>query len=154
MFPCFLLGVIVEGMKSQNGEVFKRRPYYFLAIPLAVLIVNRMVFGFNLTNYHLLVRILDGLCACVLMGCVLFGIIDYCNKKISFPHLSWVGKRSLSVYLVHLPIYNVFVYNHLFTNYSPLQSLLLFVFIYVCSSLIVWVLGKVIKGRALVLFGL
>lgn len=151
MFLCFGFGIIYNTHKSLFTF---NRVIIFLMLSIAVIVINRYYNGFNLSEYSPIYRICDGLAWCMLMFAFLIKISSYVDNNKIKNHLIKAGQCSLSIYLVHLVIYNGLLYLELPISMGTYISLCLFIIIYALTWSLIYLFKRTVPSRFKFLIGL
>ena len=105
----FLFGIIVSMYQSQLLEIIHRRYYFMLIISLAVFVGLGAIFVNNKgALWSDLIKPVSGMALCIFLICILQKI--HLDSGI----LSWSGKRSLYLYIVH--VWAIIAVNHFLSN--------------------------------------
>lgn len=126
--------------------VVKKKGVAFSLISLIPIVVVRYVWGYNMMDYPILIRIIDQFFCSVFVFSIIYPLFSKLKlKKFSQP-LIYLGQNSLGIYLIHVSLLKVYPYLGLSFSYNVLtvtsMTLLVLAFCVVMVELGKYLLGE------------
>lgn len=113
----FAVGGLVSLMGIKASSFFKKRSMQIFGIICSILLVSVMFSSLNLNSKPLLVTLLTSFV-------IASRAINFYSQKVNNIFL-WIGNRSYSIYLCHMPIIYIFHYSPYINNLNKLISIFL-----------------------------
>ena len=142
----FGLGICFKLYSSQISGKLSRYSYLAMGGGIAVVALCRFNFGFNMLYYHPVIRIVDGI-VCSLLVFVLLNTLYRKLFLFTYPMncFIWFGKYSLSIYLIHIPLYKYIQYNDIAVPNNMITIFMSFITLLSVSVLITLLINRIPK---------
>lgn len=155
MIPIFGLGIMFrkkQDMIKAKLSMFSVKSFLFISIVLCLSAV-RYFYGFNIIKYPIAIRIGDGIC-CSLIVFYLFRYWYAKTKENAIKRwLALTGRQSLSIYLVHMVIIKILMWNSIIPDFSYISICVLTLTLYLLCFIYVNIMKRIVPNNYLYIFG-
>lgn len=123
-------------------------------LALLVILFDRVQYGANVFSYSILIRIVDGVVCSILFFLLFFAISRRLENNLLGKWLSFVGRYSLSFYLVHLVYIRLIVYFNQSPSFSFVNVTILSLTIYLFTHVTIVLFEKIVPEKYHYLVGI
>ena len=144
----FGLGIMYFRYKDKLGGAV----YVILLLAIIGAVYDRMEWDRWIVDYTLTQRIIDGIYCTIIAFVILKVISGYLSKMRISQALSYFGKNSLGIYLIHIAFFHPMMNNDLvFSCHTVFSAFILFVVYLAISVLIVESIKHLLKEKSYIL---
>lgn len=125
--------------------------YVVLTFCVITIVFDRYLFGFNMMDYPIYIRIIDQLACSMLMFELLYSVITNIKDKDYIHPFVYLGQNSLAIYLIHMLFPRLMLYIHFMVPYNTNNILMLILIWFLVSVAIIEILKRILKSYSYVL---
>ena len=114
------------------------------------IVVIRLCFGFNMMDYPIYIRILDGFVCSMMVLHLIYGILQRIQSLNICKPLIYLGQNSLGIYLIHAVVVRIFKYTDCSIEYNMLNIVILTALLLLGSVFIIEVIKRSTKSYSFI----
>lgn len=132
--------------------VSQKKQILYILIALMVIILDKISFGFNILEYKLYQRIIDGMACGVIAFAILKPLSNYIQNTKLATLLLYCGKNSLGIYVIHMAVRFIITKNNLLNiDSSAVATTICFIVLLSCSIITIEFIKRLSKSKSYIL---